>query len=257
MKTALTIAGSDSGGGAGIQADILTFAANKVFATSAISSLTAQNPDGVLAVEPVSPNFLRAQLEAVWSYFKPEGIKCGMLFNAELIETVADFFKDKKNLRLVIDPVMISTSGSVLLKPDAVSVLLEKLVPLASLITPNLDEAAHILNCKKITSADIEIRAEELFEKLKVPVLLKGGHLADNENLVDVFLDENAKKIFSSKRILNVNTHGSGCTLSAAIAARLALGDSILDAVKNARDYLFDAMKNPLKVKGVSFINHK
>lgn len=256
MKVALTVAGSDSGAGAGIQADIFTFAANGVYATSAIAALTAQNPDGVRSIQAAAPDFLRSQLEAVCDYYKPSAAKCGMLFSAELINAAADFFIKHRDISLVVDPVMISTSGTVLLQESAVEALVKKLMPLASLNTPNLDEAAHILKCGKINRQNIEIRARELAEFLNAPVLLKGGHLDDGKELVDVFVSENCERVFSSKRIDKVNSHGSGCTLSAAIAARLALGENMPEAIEKSRAYLFDAMSSPLKIGDVSFINH-
>ena len=257
MKVALTVAGSDSGGGAGIQADILAMAQNGVFATCAIAAMTAQNPDGVRSVQPASAQFLQDQLESVNSYFKPEAAKCGMLFNAELAGVAAKFFRKNPQIKLVVDPVMVSTSGSKLLDDDAAKVLVGELIPLAALATPNLDEARAILGCGEISAENLEQKALELSAMLKASVLLKGGHLRGGE-ILDALALKGSKDVlvFRSERILNVDTHGSGCTLSAAIAARLALGEDLASAVENARGYLHGAMKNPLRVAGKNFINH-
>ena len=256
MKVALTVAGSDSGAGAGIQADLFAFAANGVYGTSAIAALTAQNPDGVRSIQASEPSFLRDQLEAVCEYYRPSAAKCGMLFNAELIEVAADFFEKNRSIKLVVDPVMISTSGAVLLKPDAVETLLARLAPLADLITPNLDEAAYILKCEKIALSEMDARASELSEMLRAPVLLKGGHLENSEELADVLAHSGKLRRYVSERLRGVNSHGSGCTLSAAIAARLALGEPLEAACEKARAYLFDGLKNPIKLERDSFINH-
>ena len=181
MKVALTVAGSDSGGGAGIQADILAMAQNGVFATCAIAAMTAQNPGGVRSVQPASPQFLSDQLESVNSYFKPEAAKCGMLFNAELAGVAAKFFKKNPQIKLVVDPVMVSTSGSKLLSGGAAEALVKELIPLAELATPNLDEACAILGCGEISAENLERRARELSALFKTSVLLKGGHLRGNE----------------------------------------------------------------------------
>ena len=253
----MTVAGSDSGAGAGIQADMLSIASQGVFATCAIAAMTAQNPGGVRAVQPSSAQFLAEQLESVCEYFKPAAAKCGMLFSAELAEVAARFFKSRPEIRLVVDPVMISTSGAKLLQPDAAKILVEKLIPLAELATPNLDEAQFILGIDKISARNLEEAALGLSQHLNTSVLLKGGHLQGDE-IVDALAVKNSGEVlvFKSERILNVDTHGSGCTLSAAIAARFALGEDLVLSVKNAREYLLRGMKNPLRVAGKNFINH-
>ncbi len=251
----MTVAGSDSGAGAGIQADIFTMASCGVFATSAIAALTAQNPSGVKSILPSTSEFLCDQLNSVYEYFKPQAAKTGMLFNATLIDVVAEFFKAHPEIKLVVDPVMISTSGTKLLASDAVLSLTNNLMPLASLSTPNLDEASFLLDGKKIDISNFEETAIELSKKIATPVLLKGGHLVGNE-IIDALAIDGKVSIFKSERILNVDTHGSGCTLSAAIAANLALGENLKEAVKKSRKYLYNAMKNSLSVSGEKFINH-
>ena len=265
--SALTIAGSDSGGGAGIQADLLTFAAHGVFGTTAISSLTAQNPAGVSAVHACPADFVREQAEQVAKFFRPRAAKTGMLFNAEIICATADFFAAHREIPFVLDPVMISTSGTRLLRDDAVFALRERLIPLATLITPNLDEAEVLLGEKFSWREDVsadeatEIRsaALALAGKLGVAVLLKGGH-GNGSEIFDVLARPNGDcETFVSVRVCGVNTHGSGCTLSAAIAANLAILESV-DAlgkcVSAARDYLLRGMKSPLGIAGENFIAH-
>lgn len=253
LCTALTVAGSDSGGGAGIQADMLTFAANGVFATSAIAALTAQNPDKVCGVFNVSAQFLKEQLNAVTKFFAPKAMKCGMLFDAGCINALADFAKEHPHIRFVADTVMISTSGAKLLSDNAIDVLKNRLLPLAEVITPNLDEAQFLLG-KPI--CDIFEAAKELSDIVNTAVLLKGGHLKGGI-LTDVLCTKN-KEIFSwqTSRILDINTHGSGCTLSAAICANFAKGKTLKDSVENARKYLLSGMQNPVLVAGEKFINH-
>ena len=253
----MTVAGSDSGAGAGIQADILAMAQNGVFAACAVAALTAQNPGGVRGVQASTPRFLLDQLESVREYFNPAAAKCGMLFSAELAEAAAGFFEKNPQIRLVVDPVMISTSGAKLLRDGAANVLVERLIPLAELATPNLDEARLVLGSGEISAQNLESAALALSRKLGTSVLLKGGHLRGNE-ILDALAFKNSGDVllFKSERILNVDTHGSGCTLSAAIAARFALGEDLALAVKNARDYLLRGMKTPLRVAGKNFINH-
>ena len=253
MPCAMTIAGSDSGAGAGIQADLFAFAANGVYGTSAIAALTAQNPDEVRAISSPDSAMLRAQAETVAEFYAPKAAKTGMLFCADIVETVADFFLKHREIALVVDPVMISTSGAKLLKDDAVSALKEKLIPLAKVFTPNIDEAEFLLG-EKIS--DPLSAAKKLREKFGAGVLLKGGHLK-SDRLTDVLACADGKVLeFFCERIKGVNTHGSGCTLSAAIAANLAKGLPLPEAVERARTYLLAGMKNPLKVGGQYFINH-
>lgn len=268
LPVALTIAGSDSGGGAGIQADLLTFAAHGVFGTTAITALTAQNPDGVSAVHPVPAEFVREQAEQVARYFKIGAAKTGMLATAEIIHAVADFFEAHREIKVVVDPVMIATSGAKLIDDAAIATLRERLIPLASLVTPNLDEAEVLLGEKfawranpKTQSGEISESAEKLAEALGVPVLLKGGH-GNGDEVFDVLAFPKAQGGFDSfvkhPRVAETNTHGSGCTLSAAIAANLA-GDArenLSAAVSRAVDYVSAGISKPLPVAGDRFIAH-
>lgn len=268
LPVALTLAGSDSGGGAGIQADLLTFAAHGVFGTTAITALTAQNPDGVSAVNPVPAEFVREQAEQVARYFNIGAAKTGMLAAAEIIHAVADFFEAHREIKIVVDPVMIATSGAKLIDDAAIATLRERLIPLASLVTPNLDEAEVLLGEKfvwranpKTQSGEISESAEKLAEVLGVPVLLKGGH-GNGDEVFDALAFPKAQGGFDSfvkhPRIAETNTHGSGCTLSAAIAANLASGacENLSSAVFRAVDYVSAGISNPLPVAGECFIAH-
>ena len=258
MKTsntpcAMTIAGSDSGGGAGIQADMLAFAANGVYATCAIAAITAQNPDGVPAAASAGAKMLEAQMEAVENFYKPKAAKTGMLFDSENVAAVSNFFEEHRNIALVVDPVMLSTSGSRLLSDSALEAMKSRLIGISTLFTPNIDEAEILLSSKIV---DIPDAAQRLRDKYHASVLLKGGHLSGN--IVCDFLApiNGGTREFKSERITNIDTHGSGCTLSAAIAARLALGEKLELACENARKYLLAAMKNPVAAGGRLFINH-
>lgn len=268
LPVALTLAGSDSGGGAGIQADLLTFAAHGVFGTTAITALTAQNPDGVSAVNPVPAEFVREQAEQVARYFNIGAAKTGMLAAAEIIHAVADFFEAHREIKIVVDPVMIATSGAKLIDDSAIATLRERLIPLASLVTPNLDEAEVLLGEKfvwranpKTQSGEISESAEKLAEVLGVPVLLKGGH-GNGDEVFEALAFPKAQGGFDSfvkhPRIAETNTHGSGCTLSAAIAANLASGacENLSSAVSRAVDYVSAGISNPLPVAGERFIAH-
>lgn len=256
MKVALTIAGSDSGGGAGIQADLRTFAARGVFGTTAITCLTAQNPDAVTDVNPVDPAFLREQMLQVDRFFSLAAVKTGMLFSAELIHEVAIFLKDRPTLPAVVDPVMIATSGAALLKPDAVRALRDDLFPRATLITPNLDEAAVLLEHSPGSEADMANAARQLVKLFGRPVLLKGGHLSADAVIDILAFPDGTLQTFEDSRIFDVDTHGSGCTLAAAIAADLARGATLLDAVSAARSYLRRALGQAIQLGGRRFINH-
>ncbi len=254
--SALTVAGSDSGGGAGIQADLLTFANLGVHGLTAIAALTSQNPDGVRFVQAASVRSLKTQLEAVCEFFNPSAAKCGMLFDAPRIRCAARFFASRPNIKLVVDPVCAATSGAPLLKPEALKTLTDILLPKAFLITPNLDEAALLLGVKRIDATSLGKAASALAVKFSTNVLLKGGHL-DGKNLLDALADKSGNIILrrASKRIEGVDTHGSGCTLSAAITAFLAKGKPLKDAVCAAQDYLRRGMLYPVEIGGRKFIN--
>jgi hydroxymethylpyrimidine/phosphomethylpyrimidine kinase len=245
----LTIAGSDSGGGAGIQADLKAFLAMGVHGTSAIACLTAQNPRRVLAVEPCPPRMLQRQIEAVFEELKPAAVKTGMLYTPENLRVVARFFDGPaKHTPLVVDPLMISTSGAILLQPVAVKVLREKLLPLAVLITPNLDEA-QLLAGQMITSLEsMRTAAREIHRRFGTAVLLKGGHLKGAREAADIFFDGDTELLLSAPLVKGVRTHGTGCTYSAAICAALALGHGLPHAVEIGKDFITEAIGNSHQV---------
>jgi hydroxymethylpyrimidine/phosphomethylpyrimidine kinase len=252
LPTALTIAGSDSGGGAGVQADLKTFAALGVHGTSAIACLTAQNPKQVLGAEACSPRLLRQQIEAVFAELKPQAVKTGMLFTAENISVIVDFFQSSKfkpeNLKLVVDPVMVSTSGARLLKVSAEKVLKQKLLPLATLVTPNLDEA-EILAGQKISSPEqMREAARKIHSDFGCAVLLKGGHLRNLREALDVFFDGETELLLSAPFVKGVSTHGTGCTYSAAICAALALGHGLPHAVEIGKDFITAAIARSYRI---------
>lgn len=251
----LTIAGSDSGGGAGIQADLKTFSALGIFGTSVITAITAQNLSGVSAVQAISPEVVQKQMQAVLEGFPIKAIKTGMLFSAEIIEVIAQTLSNYQTIPLVIDPVFAATSGSKLIRDDAVRHLQEKLFPLAKLITPNIPEAEILLGEKLTNLPDLEQAAQNFFERFNVPVLMKGGHLTDIA--VDTLVDAEGMELFESKLVSGVNNHGSGCTLASAITAALAKGESLRQAVKIAKTYITEALKNSLQLSpGFRVINH-
>jgi hydroxymethylpyrimidine/phosphomethylpyrimidine kinase len=242
---ALTIAGSDSGGGAGLQADLKTFAAFGIHGTSAITCLTAQNPQQVLGVEAVSPKMLRQQLEAVFAELPPAAVKTGMLFSAKNIAIVAEFFQNSK---LVVDPVMVATSGARLLQPAAAKTLKEKLLPLATLVTPNLDEAEILTGTKITTPEKMRTAAREIHARYGCAVLLKGGHLKNSREAMDIFFDGETELLLSAPFIKGVATHGTGCTYSAAICAALALGHKLPHAVEIGKNFITDAIANSYRI---------
>lgn len=257
MPVALTIAGSDSGGGAGIQADLHTFQANGVFGTTAMTCLTAQNPDGVSAIEPLPPKFVLEQIEQVHRYFTIGAVKTGMLYNREIIEQVSGFLKDNPEIPAVVDPVMVATSGAVLLKENAIKMMELSLFPRARLLTPNLDEAAIFLPEKPDSPESMRHAAAQLATCIGVPVLLKGGHLESTAKVIDILATEQGElHEFEGTRIDNINTHGSGCTLSSAIAANLARRWNLIQAVGEALTYLRGGMRQPILLNGQPFISH-
>ncbi len=242
LPIALTIAGSDSGGGAGVQADLKTFAAIGVHGTTAITCLTAQNPSAVTAVHAAPPGFVRAQIEAVFDGLRPRAIKTGMLFNAAIIRAVADFLGTPGLPAPVVDPVMVATSGARLLQPAAERALRERLLPRAAVITPNLDEAGVLLGSAPSGVDDLRPAARALQERFGVPVLLKGGHLRGVTEAVDVFWDGRTELWLSAPFVRGVATHGTGCTYSAAIAGYLALGCRLPHAVQLAKEHVTQAI---------------
>jgi len=254
---ALTIAGSDSGGAAGIQADLLTFASHHIYGTSAITCITAQNPSGITSIQPSSPELVAEQISQVLKYYPVATIKTGMLFSAPIIETVANaLVGPSEGMSIVVDPVSVSSSGSALLQPEAIAALTEKLFPLAAVITPNLDEAELLLSRKIDSPEAIKDAAIELASTYDTVALVKGGHLAGDDLADAIAMPEGESTILTQKRIRNIDTHGSGCTLSSAIAANLALEIPMLEAIKNARRYLRKGMEQRISLGGENFINH-
>ena len=237
---ALTIAGSDSGGGAGIQADLKTFAAHGVYGLSAVTAVTAQNTVAVTGVQEIEPELVSSQIATVVSDFPVGAAKTGMLSSAAIIRAVAKAIDDHE-LRVVVDPVMVAKSGDRLLQPDAVDALREDLLPRATLLTPNLPEAADLTGLRIAGEDEMRAAGEKLLELGARAVLVKGGHL-DGDAVVDLFLDGSRVVLLRSHRIHTRATHGTGCTLSAAVAANLALGRTLAEAVKRAREYLRTAM---------------
>lgn len=241
---AMTIAGSDSGGGAGIQADLKTFAALGVYGCSAIASLTAQNTRGVQGVFPIPPGFVQAQIQSVLSDIKVGAIKTGMLATADIIAAVSESLQAYGQIPLVLDPVMVSTSGDRLLAEDAIQTLIARLIPRATLLTPNLLEAAALLGRPAATGLDeMQQQAEQLLAMGAQAVLMKGGH-SQGDTATDVLLTVDGFESFIAPRIATRNTHGTGCTLASAIAAGLAKNLTLRDAVAEAKDYLHSALSH-------------
>lgn len=244
MKTALTIAGSDSSGGAGIQADIKTMTMNGVYAMSVITALTAQNTTGVYGIQEASPEFIDQQLDCVFTDIFPDAVKIGMLSSAEIMRHIAAGLRKYKPAHIVLDPVMVSTSGHRLMQKDAEKVLQDELFPLAEIITPNIPEAEVLTGMTITDSSSMEKAAKELAGRFHTSFLLKGGHRVEDANDL-LYSDGNAFWIHG-ERVDNPNTHGTGCTLSSAIASNLAKGYSLEDSVHRAKDYLTDALKSGL-----------
>ena len=255
MKTALTIAGSDSSGGAGIQADIKTMTANGVFALSAITALTAQNTTGVTGIFETTPEFLAQQLDAVFTDIYPDAIKIGMVSSSALIETIAKKLRQYDAKHIVVDPVMVATSGSKLLQDSAIQILTGQLLPMAEVVTPNIPEA-EILSGMTITdAAGMEAAAKCISEKYGCAVLCKGGHKVNDAD--DLLWRNGSGKWFHGERIANPNTHGTGCTLSSAIAANLAKGFALKEAIARAKAYLTDALNAQLDLgRGSGPLDH-
>lgn len=241
IKAVLTIAGSDSSGGAGIQADIKTITCFGMYAMSAITSLTAQNTTGVYGVADTDPEFVAKQIDCVFDDIVPDSVKIGMVSNADIIKTIAQCLKKHNAKNIVVDPVMISTSGSPLLQQDAIDELTSSLLPLAAVVTPNIPEAEVLSGIKIRTKDDTELAAKKIFELCGSAVLIKGGHSVGDAN--DLLFDGNELKWFYSPKIDNSNTHGTGCTLSSGIACGLAGGCNIYDSVQNAKKYINGALR--------------
>lgn len=250
MKTALTIAGSDSSGGAGIQADIKTMMANGVFAMSAITALTAQNTTGVTGILEVSPEFLKEQIDCVFTDIRPDAVKIGMVSSSGLITAIAEKLKEYHAENIVVDPVMVATSGAKLISDDAVATLKEKLLPAADILTPNIPESEVLSGMQVKTEEDMIKAAEMISTKYHCAVLVKGGHQLNDAN--DLLYRDGSYRWFHGKRIDNPNTHGTGCTLSSAIASNLAKGFSMDESVERAKEYISGALGAMLDLGGGS-----
>lgn len=255
MKTALTIAGSDSSGGAGIQADIKTMTMHGVYGMSAVTALTAQNTLGVTDVMEATPEFLAAELDAVFTDIFPDAVKTGMVASSALIRVIVDKLKQYGAKNIVVDPVMVATNGAKLICDEAIETLKKELLPIATVITPNRPEAEVLTGMKIDSMADMEAAAHRIFNEYGCAVLLKGGHDLNDAN--DLLWSENRGTWFYGQKIDNPNTHGTGCTLSSAIASNLALGLSLEDSVKEAKDYISLALSDKLDLgRGKGPMNH-
>ncbi len=255
QPVALTVAGSDSGGGAGIQADLKTFAAYGVHGTSAITCLTAQNPKGVRGIQACRPDMVRKQIEAVLEELPPVAAKTGMLFLTSTVRIVAEVFRQAKRPLLVVDPVMVATSGARLLQPAAIKALREDLLPLAALVTPNLDEAVILCGMEIRDEEGLRAAARFLRQRYGCAALIKGGHLRGSKQAVDVFFDGEEELLLSAPFIEGVSTHGTGCTYSAAIVAALALGATLPRAVRSAKEHVTQAIARSVRVAGHDVLN--
>ena len=255
MRTALTIAGSDSSGGAGIQADIKTMMANGVFAMSAITALTAQNTTGVEAILNATPEFLGQELDCIFTDIYPDAVKIGMVSDKELICMIAAKLKQYDAKNVVVDPVMVATSGARLISEDAIETLKAELFPLAKILTPNIPETEELTGMKITSAADMEAAAKKISETYHCAVLCKGGHKLNDAN--DLLWSEGKGRWFSGKRIDNPNTHGTGCTLSSAIASNLAKGFDLETSGERAKDYISGALAAMLDLgKGSGPMDH-
>ena len=255
MVTALTIAGSDSSGGAGIQADIKTMTVHGVYAMSAITALTAQNTTGVSGIYEVSPEFLAKQLDSIFTDIPPHAVKVGMVSSAELVRVIAQKLREYGAKKIVVDPVMVSTSGSRLISEDAVETLGRELFPIADLLTPNIPEAEVLTGMSIRTPEEMEQAARQIGEQFDCAVLCKGGHQVNSAN--DFLWQKSDGCWFCGERIQNPNTHGTGCTLSSAIASNLAKGLTLEEAVKRAKQYLSGALGAMLDLgKGSGPLDH-
>jgi len=255
MKTALSIAGSDSSGGAGIQADIKTMTANGVYAMCAITALTAQNTTGVQGIVEVSPEFLALQIDSVFTDIRPDAVKIGMVSSTGLIKTIAEKLRYYQAANVVIDPVMVATSGARLISEDAVDAIKQYLIPLATVLTPNIPEAEELFGMKIRSAEDMLAAAKQISDTYHCAVLCKGGHQLNDAN--DLLYRDGDYRWFYGKRIDNPNTHGTGCTLSSAIASNLAKGYDLDEAVEQAKAYISGALAAMLDLgAGSGPMNH-
>lgn len=255
LPVGLTIAGSDSGGGAGIQTDLKTFAALGVHGTSAITCLTAQNPKVVTGIQAATPAMVQKQIEAVFAELKPAAVKTGMLFSTSIIKVVTKFFAQGKRPPLIVDPVMVATSGARLLQPAAIKAVRQDLLPLATLVTPNLDEAALLVNRPLQSVEDLRAAAREIYETYGCAALVKGGHLKNSAEAIDIFYDGLNELMLTAPYVRGVSTHGTGCTYSAAITGYLALGCDLPLAVQLGKNFITQAIAQSEKAAGHSVLN--
>jgi hydroxymethylpyrimidine/phosphomethylpyrimidine kinase len=255
IPCALSIAGSDSGGGAGIQADLKAFSALGVHGTTAITCVTAQNPQGVRGIQACTPLIVEQQIQAVLEAFKPTAAKTGMLFSTPIIRAVVKALSTSPRLPLVVDPVMVATSGARLLKPAAVNALCRELLPLATVVTPNLQEAEMLCGTRLHSPEDLRYAARELHRRFHCAALVKGGHLHGMKEAIDIFYDGKQELLLASPFIRGVSTHGTGCTYSAAIAGCLALGMSLPKAVQEAKLLITRAIAHGRFTSGQSLLN--
>lgn len=255
MKTALTIAGSDSSGGAGIQADIKTMTMNGVFAMSVITALTAQNTTGVQGILGVHSEFVEKQIESVFDDIRPDAVKIGMVASADIIKSIADELVKYEAKNIVVDPVMVATSGARLIEEDAINALKEYLLPIATILTPNIPEAEVLSNMRITTAEEMISAAKKISEEYNCAVLCKGGHNLNDAN--DLLYFNGEAKWYYGKRIDNPNTHGTGCTLSSAIASNLAKGYDLDESIGKAKEYISGALGAMLDLgKGSGPMNH-
>lgn len=255
MKTALTIAGSDCSGGAGIQADLKTMTMHGVYAMSVITALTAQNTTGVRAIQESTPEFLKKQLDAVFEDIYPDAVKIGMVASSELIHVIADRLKFYDTRNVVVDPVMVASAGSSLIKQEAVQILMKELLPISTLVTPNIPEAQVLTGMIIEDKKDMIAAAKRIGDNYHCAVLLKGGHSINDAN--DLLYAKGELRWFEGRRIDNSNTHGTGCTLSSAIASNLAKGLTLVESIQRAKDYISGALASMLDLgKGSGPMNH-
>lgn len=255
IKKVLTIAGSDSSGGAGIQADIKTIAAHKMYAMSAITALTAQNTTGVYGISEVTPEFIEQQIDCIFTDIYPDAVKIGMVSNSKIIESIAKKLKEYNAKNIVVDPVMVSTSGSKLLSDEAQNALISKLIPLGTVITPNIPEAEVLCGFSINNEQEMIKAAKEISKFYSGAILIKGGHLVNDA--IDLLYEGGNIRWYSEKRITNPNTHGTGCTLSSAIACNLADGKNLDESIRSAKSYLTGALEAMLDLgKGPGPLDH-
>jgi hydroxymethylpyrimidine/phosphomethylpyrimidine kinase len=253
---ALTIAGSDSGGGAGIQADLKTFAALGVHGASAVTFITAQNPARISGTQACRPEMVRRQIEAVFAELRPAAVKTGMLYSTPIIRVVVEWFRHRRGVPLVVDPVMMATSGSALLKPSAIKLLKGELLPLATLVTPNLDEAVALAGWPLKSVEDMRAAAREITRRFGCAALVKGGHLRGVNEAVDIFYDGKTELLLTAPFIKGLRLHGTGCTYSSAITAWLARGCDLPTAVIYAKEHVTRAIANSQTVHGHTVLDN-